>query len=92
MKDFASYDRGKKKSGPISSADWEKEIRDMAAEYDKKGEGALVKEIFSRAAEGRRNGTLTDAQIDLFYRQFAPSLDEAKRKKLLALVQRLKEM
>ena len=85
MDDFASY-QGK------NNVDWEKEAKKIAAGYNGKNENELARDIFARAAEGKKNGTLTNEQIDMFYRQFAPMLDGAKRKKLNKLVEQLKNM
>ncbi len=93
MDDFASYQR--KNQGNATGegfVDWQGEVNRLAAQFEGKGEGALIKEIFARAVEGKRAGTLTNAEIDLFYRQFAPTLDPVRRKKLQKLVQQLKEM
>ncbi len=86
MDDFASY------SGKGESVDWEKEAKKIASRYNGRGEGEIMKEIFARAAEGKRNGTLSNGQIDDFYNRISPMLDGAKRKKLQKLVNQLKEM
>ncbi len=86
MEDFASY------SGKKENADWEGEAKKIASRYGGKGEEDILKEIYARAAEGKRNGTLSNEQIDAFYNQFAPALDSAKRKKLQKLVRQLKDM
>ncbi len=86
MDDFASY------SGNRGNTDWSKEAQKIAAGYNGKNEGELTRDIFARAAEGKRNGTLTNEQIDLFYSQFAPMLDGAKRKKLKKLLEQLKSL
>lgn len=88
MEDFASY-QGKNAQEPV---DWEGEAKKIASRYRGKGDGDILKEIFARAAEGKKNGTLTNEQIDAFYHRFAPMLDGAKRKKLDKLVRQLKEM
>ncbi|MDE5547712.1 MAG: hypothetical protein K2N84_04475 [Clostridia bacterium] len=89
MKDFASYEgKGKQKK---TADDWMREAKAVAGQYDGKSEGDMMKEIFSRAMEGKRNGTLTNEQIDAFYKQFAPMLDGVKRKKLQKLVEQLKK-
>ena len=51
-----------------------------------------MKAIYDRAVEGKRNGTLTNEQIDAFYAQFSMMLDGAKRKKLQKIVEQLKRM
>lgn len=84
MDDFASYNEDR--------VDWEKEAEKFASSYRGKGENDLMRDIFARAAEGKRNGTLSNEQIDAFYAQFSPMLDAAKRKRLKKLVEQLKNM
>lgn len=84
MDDFKSY-KGKK-------TDFEAEAKKFAAGYDGKSEGELMREIYARALEGKRNGTLTNEEIDAFAKQFAPMLDPVKRKKLFKVVESLKKM
>ncbi len=90
MGDFANFNGGKKSGN--AKEDFMKEAADAAARYNGKNENELVGEIFARAAEGKKNGTLTNAEIDAFYRQIAPMLDGAKRKKLQKIVEKLKSM
>jgi len=90
MNDFASYGGGKKPDK--NQQDFMKEAARIASGYNGRNENDLVREIYARAAEGKKNGTLTNAEIDAFYRQIAPMLDGAKRKKLDKLVAKLKEM
>ena len=87
MNDFASYS-----SKNTGNTDWEKEAKRLAASYNGKNEMELTRDIFARAAEGKRNGTLTNEQIDEFYSRFAPMLDSGKRKRLKKLVEQLKNM
>lgn len=86
MDDFASY------SPKDQQTDWTKEAQKIAAGYNGKNENELTREIFARAAEGKKNGSLTNEQIDLFYSQFAPMLDGVKRKKLKRLIEQLKSL
>lgn len=86
MDDFASY------SGRHTNEDVRKEAEELSSRYNGKSEEELTRDIFARAAEGKKNGTLTNEQIDAFYARFAPMLDAAKRKKLSALIERLKRM
>lgn len=87
MRDFASYEGGQK-----DAEAWEKEAEEIAARYAGKGENEIVRAIYARAVEGKRNGTLTNGQIDEFYARFSPMLDGAKRKRLKKLVEELKRM
>ena len=90
MDDFANFNGGKKDGN--ASEEFMKQAESAAARYNGKNESELVRDIFARAAQGKRNGTLTNADIDAFYRQIAPMLDGAKRKKLQKLVEQLKSM
>lgn len=87
MNDFQSYT-----GGDAPQEEWMAEAQKFASGYRGKSEGELMKEIFARAVEGKQNGTLSDAQIDAFYQQFAPVLDSTRRKKLAKLVEQLKRM
>lgn len=89
MKDFASYEGGKE---PKTQEEWIDEAQKVAGSMKGKSEGDILKTIYARAAEGKRNGTLTNEEIDAFYRQFSPMLDPVKRKRLQKLVEELKRM
>ena len=86
MKDFASFD------GNDGSEEWLKEAQEFASAYAGRSDADIMKAIYARAVEGRRNGTLTDEQIDAFYARFAPMLDEAKRRRLQKVIEQLKRM
>lgn len=90
MKDFASYE-GKGGEDKRGGVDWEAEVKKTASRYNGRNENDIVREIYALASAGKKNGTLTNEQIDAFYRQFAPMLDGAKRKRLQKLVEQLKK-
>ena len=71
---------------------WLDEAQALAAAYDGKKQAELIRAVYARAAEGRWNGTLTDAQIDDFCARLSPMLDGGKRKKLYELAAALKKM
>ena len=91
MSDFASYS-GKNKAKEKSADEWISEAKRVASKYEGKSENDLLKAIYTQAVEGTRNGTLSNEQIDAFYRQFSPMLDAGKRKKLAKIVEQLKKM
>ena len=51
-----------------------------------------LKVILSEAERSKREGKLTNEEIDEFYTQFSPMLDAAQRKQLQAVVKKLKEI
>jgi hypothetical protein len=48
--------------------------------------------ILAEAEKGKRAGTLSNEEIDEFYRQFAPLLNDFQRKQLTKIVNRLKSI
>ena len=93
MEDFANYSNHPKKGANANqSSDWEKELKQAAARYNGKNEAELLRDIFARAQAGKKDGTLTNEQIDAFYQQISPMLDSSKRKKLQKLLLQLKSM
>ena len=87
MDDFASYTPKKK-----TDEEWLKEADGLLKEYGGRSEGEILGAIYRRAVEGKRDGTLTNDQIDAFYTQFAPMLDGFKRRKLKKIVEDLKRV
>lgn len=92
MEDFANYSNNDKSSDSNKSTDWERELKQAAARYNGKNEAELLRDIFARAQAGKRDGTLTNEQIDAFYKQISPMLDSSKRKKLQKLLLQLKSI
>ena len=62
----------------------------IAAAYDGKSSVGMWMEILAEAEKSKRAGTLTNEEIDEFYNQFAPLLEESQCKMLAALVEKLK--
>lgn len=64
----------------------------MAALFEGKGEGEVLRAIYKEAERSRRAGTLSDADLDRFCAAVAPMLDAAKRKKLEQVIAKLKKI
>ena len=90
MKDFNSFSR-EDEVGEIPE-----DVADMAkrltSAFEGKGEGDVLRAIYQEAERGRKNGSLTDADLDNFYNALAPMLDGFKRKKLAPVISKLKKM
>ena len=89
MKNLRTYTQGKQEDTQQSATELTKKI---AAAYDGKSGAGIWMQILSEAEKSKRAGTLTNAEIDEFYAQFAPMLDEGQRKQLEGVVQRLKDV
>ena len=64
----------------------------LTSAYEGKSDLEMLKNILQEAEKSKRAGTLTNAEIDEFYAQFAPMLDGGQRKQLEGVVQRLKDI
>ena len=91
MRDFGSY-RGIPGGGNSDrpASEEEETLAAFAKKYEGKPEGEMIGEILKVAKESRRNGTLTDADVDRYVALLSPMLGEEKRKKLYAVAAKLK--
>lgn len=64
----------------------------LAKAFNGKSEGQILQTILAQAEQGKRDGTLTNADLDNFYNALAPVLDGFKRKKLQNIIARLKSI
>lgn len=80
---------GYKENADSTAADLTKRL---AAAWNGKNSKEMLLEILAEAETGKRNGTLTNADIDAFYEQFAPLIDERQRRVLRGVIDRLKRI
>ena len=96
MKNFKEYakqapeNNGKGDASQAASA--EELTRKIASAYNGKSNADMLRSILSEAEKSKRAGTLSNAEIENFYRSFAPMLDNSQRKRLRAVVNKLKEI
>jgi hypothetical protein len=64
----------------------------LAKAFSGKSEGQILQTIIAQAEQGKRNGTLTNDDLDNFYKTLAPLLDGFKRKKLAQIIHKLKAL
>ena len=95
MKDFKNYvpdDKNGRQTG-AQSGDVEQTVNlaaAMAKAFQGKSEGQIWQTILEQAEQGKRNGTLTNADLDNFYNALAPLLDGFKKQKLKQIITKLK--
>lgn len=65
-------------------------LKNFARKYEGASEDKLISEIMKEAEKGRKNGTLTNAEIDRFKNMLSPMLNSEQRKKLEKVVEKLK--
>jgi hypothetical protein len=64
----------------------------LAKAFAGKSEGQIWQTILAQAEQGKRDGTLTNADLDNFFAAVAPFVDGFKRKKLSQIIERLKNL
>ncbi len=65
-------------------------LKALAGKYEGKSEDEIFAAILSEAQTARKNGSLTDGDIDRFVDTVSPMLSSEQRKKLLRVVKYLK--
>ncbi|MBR2617359.1 MAG: hypothetical protein IKC56_03940 [Clostridia bacterium] len=85
-KEFSKFQQKGKPQGGKE----EEMLSAFAKKYEGKSEGELIREIMAVAKENRKNGTLSDEEIDRYVSLLAPMLGEDKRKKLYAVSEKIK--
>lgn len=76
-------------SGTSTAAELTKKI---AAAYNGKSGAEMLSGILAEAERSKRAGTLSNAEIDAFYEQFAPMLGPVQKRKLKSVVEKLKKL
>ena len=91
FKDYHTPDSTKDASSTeqITAEDLTKKI---AKAYHGKSNADMLRSILAEAEKGKRAGTLSNEEIENFYRTFSPMLDGIQRRKLRAIVDKLKEI
>lgn len=64
----------------------------IAAAFNGKSNADMLRSILNEAEKSKRAGTLSDAEIDVFYEQFSPFLNNVQRRRLKSVVERLKKI
>lgn len=67
-------------------------VNDLANKFNGKSTNELMLAILSEAKKGKKNGTLTNSDIDSFYNTLYPVLDEKQKKALEKIVADLKAL
>lgn len=96
MKDFKNYNPEEHKDNMQKTATDLNSTIDLAktvsSAMNGKSEGQLLKTILAEAERGKREGRLTNADLDNFYNSVAPMIDGMKRKKLKEIIAKLKSI
>ena len=92
MSDFKNYTKGQNVP-PADGSSVENTVNlaaTLAKAFAGKSEGQVLQTIIAQAEQGKRDGTLTNADLDNFYSTLAPLLDGFKKRKLQQIIKQLK--
>lgn len=64
----------------------------LSQKFDGKNQNELLRAIYEEAEKGKRNGTLTNEQLDYFESMLCAVLDDKKRKLLKRIIKELKKI
>lgn len=104
MNDFRSYSNAKSSQPPSQNDSSTTQNGDTALNntvemakiitkaMNGKSTMQIMQTIISEAERGKREGTLTNADLDNFYNALSPLLDGAKKRKLKQVIERLKNI
>ncbi len=87
MEDFNSY--SKNHQTPDNLADM---VKKLSSEFDGKSQNDLFRAIYSEAEKNKKNGTLTNEELDNFARMISPMLDQKQKSYLNKIVEKLKQI
>ena len=82
---------GKQQSGMNLSGNIAGQFSALASAYEGKSADEIMKAILAEAERGRKNGTLSDEDIDNFAMMIAPMINPEQQKTLEKVVKRLKK-
>ena len=68
----------------------QKTLLSLLGKFEGRPQEELIAEILSVAAKSRKEGKLSDSEIDSFYQMLSPVLDTEKKKMLDDIVKRIK--
>jgi len=103
MKDFKSYSQEQPENNPSNTPDKGAEsstaynntvelAKVLTKAMSGKNETQILHTIIAEAERGKREGTLTNADLDNFYNALSPFVDGMKRRKLKEVINRLKSI
>ena len=90
MKSFKEYESGSMDKEQTANA--EDLAKQIAKAYNGKSNMDMLKNILVEAEKSKRAGTLSNEEIENFYQSFSPMLDGIQRRRLRAIVDRLKDI
>ena len=92
MQDFRNFVNESEENGGKGGQNLAELIGSLAGKYNGASEEELMKAIVKEAEKGKRNGTLSNEDIDRFVSMLSPMLDGKKRAMLNKVATELKKI
>ena len=93
MRSFKDYtSEGDVKSEKTEALNAEELMKKIASAYNGKSNADILRGILVEAEKSKRAGTLTNEELESFYQTFSLMLDATQRKRLRAVIDRLKRI
>ena len=92
MNDFKSYKPPEGENNKIDPQNTADLAGFIAKAMNGKSEGQIWRQILAEAERGKREGRLTNADLDNFYNTVSPMVDGFRRKKLKEIIAKLKQI
>lgn len=89
MKDFSEFTPQEKKE-TNGSGDINSQFMKFASAYEGKSADEVMSAILAEAEKGKKNGMLTDADVDKFASTVSPFLTDKQRKMLNVIVKKIR--
>ena len=93
MQDFNEYANNPENFNERgTNGDLFRTVSDLAKKFDGKNGNDLLRAVYAEAERGKKNGTLSNADLDKFAATLSPLLDEKKKALLKKVVADLKKI
>lgn len=90
FKEYAKQEKVEEKMEEKETATAEELAKKIASAYNGRSNADMLRSILAEAEKSKRAGTLSNEEIETFYQSFAPMLDGMQKRRLRAIVDRLK--
>lgn len=87
MRDFNSYSS---ESGNKNSTNPMDLLKNLASKYEGASQSELISAIIKEAEKQRKNGSLSDSDIDNFVKTISPMLNGSQKEQLKRVVEKIK--
>lgn len=87
MRDFNSYSSESSNKNSTNPMDL---LKNLASKYEGASQSELISAIIKEAEKQRKNGSLSDSDIDNFVKTISPMLNGSQKEQLKRVVEKIK--